>query len=316
MFGDGIANLFWMLSVVIPFWMMATNEGHAQEQSLTIASVQYPVEGNKTLEEILAKVEAFTEEAVAKKVDVLVLPELLTLDAWPVQEGAEETIESERKVVQEIASKITPGYFAGIRQLAKKHHIAIMAGSSPELDVESKKLFNVALLVQADGKELIQKKIHPTKWERDIGIASGKEITIADTPWGKTAILVCYDVEFPDLSAVLVEKSPMLILVPSMTESEAGLKRVRWTSQARAIEHHAIVVVSGTVGHPMPTWQLFGQSAILGPASETFAMNDVEGTINTRGMIIQTIDLKALTYSREQTHYHPAKDKREKTSGD
>ncbi len=316
MLGDGFANLFWMLSVVIPFSLVATNEGHAQEQSLTIASVQYPVEGNKTLEEILAKVEAFTEEAVTKKVDVLVLPELLTLDAWPVQEGVEETIESERKVVQEIASKITPGYFNGIRQLAKKHHIAIMAGSSPELDAESKKLFNIALLVQADGKELSQKKIHPTKWERDIGFASGNEIEIAETPWGKTAILICYDVEFPDLSAGLVEKSPMLILVPSMTESEAGLKRVRWTSQARAIEHHAIVVVSGTVGQPMPTWQLFGQSAILGPASETFEMDDVEGAANTRGMIIQTIDMKALSQSREQTHFHPAKDKREKTSGD
>ena len=281
--------------------------------TLTIASTQYPIEGNKSVEEILGKVEAFVQEAAEKKADVIVFPELITLDAWPVPEP--QNI-NEKQIVETVAREVTPGYFEGIRKLAQKYQLAIVAGSSPVLETEagkgSPKIYNTTLLCFSDGQEFTQRKIHATHWEREIGFSPGEKLSLVETPWGKSAILVCYDVEFPNLSANLISESPVVLFVPSMAESPAGMKRVRWTAQARAIEHHAIVVVSGTVGQTTDTWHHFGQAAVFSPADEEFFPEDTLGEPSKRQLIIQTINLPDLLASRSKSHYYPAKDVRER----
>lgn len=68
------------------------------------------------------------------------------------------------------------------------------------------------------------------------------------TPWGKLAILTCYDIEFPEAARIAADKGVELILCPSYTETVSGYYRVRNTSQARAIENQLFVALSGIVG--------------------------------------------------------------------
>ena len=79
-------------------------------------------------------------------------------------------------------------------------------------------------------------------------IKSGKELKCFDTEYGKIAINICYDSEFPMLARKQVEAGCVLILVPSCTDTLAGFHRVKIGCQARALENQCYVVQSLLVG--------------------------------------------------------------------
>ena len=66
--------------------------------------------------------------------------------------------------------------------------------------------------------------------------------------WLKIGILICYDVEFPELARVATERGARIIFVPFCTDSRQGYLRVRYCGQARAIESPAVGVVRDETG--------------------------------------------------------------------
>lgn len=272
------------------------------KSSLLIAVAQYPIKGNQSVDSILNKCEDFLKESKAKSAHLVVFPELVTLDAWPVgQDGLKDT-----EILRDISTKVSPKYFSGLKSLAKRYDVMILAGSSPRLIKEQ--TFNTSVLYFPDGKQLIQNKINLTAWERKVGFSAGSQLNIGHTKWGNFAILVCYDSEFPDLSSSLSAEHPTVIFVPSMTESQNGFERVRWSAQARSVEQHAFVVVSSTVGRTSPTWQHYGQSAIITPRSPAFPVATITGKKNERDLVFANLDFAKLSSSRKKTEYYPARD--------
>ena len=77
----------------------------------------------------------------------------------------------------------------------------------------------------------------------------GDELKIFDTDVGKIGILVCFDVEFPELSRLLVDRGMQILFVPFLTDTKNGYLRVRRCAQARAIENECYVAISGSVGN-------------------------------------------------------------------
>lgn len=275
---------------------------------MRLSVVQYKIEGDRTLSQFLEKVERHIQRAVEQKVDIVLLPELITFDTWQVsqvethsQPAPEEIAETHR-----IASEVSPHYLSLLAKLASKLEVDIVGGSTPRLEGEN--LYNTAVAFFSDGTKFMQDKIYPTHWELQVGICPGEELRAMHTKWGNAVILTCYDIEFPDLSTKLVPMRPELILVPSMTESESGLQRVRWCAQARAVEHHAFVAVSGTVGQPSETWRHFGQALIVGPREFTFTNLPTQGRAGEEMQIVQTLDFALLRESRLQTDFYPALD--------
>ncbi len=308
-----------LLALIMAWLFVMSNNSRANEgrrkmsTGLKVASVQFPIQGNQSSAQLLAKIEGYVKQAVKKDVELVVFPEFVALDAWPIpikeekpQHLVEPNEKSDREIVQQIAKITTPDFFAGVKRLARKYNIAILAGSAPRF--EKTLMYNTAIMVFPDGRQFQQDKINLTKWERDVGFLPGKQLMVTQTPWGQAAILICYDTEFPDLSAALMPYNLSLIFVPSMTESQQGLNRVRCTAQARAIEHHAYVILSGTVGEPSPDWQHFGQSAILSPSETPFPNLIIEGERNRSDMVIQNLDLNCLAQSKKASEFHPAAD--------
>ncbi len=273
-----------------------------------IAAVQYEIQGNQSSEQLLAKLEAAVEEAVAAKADCVVFPELVTFDTWRVDEIESHLVPSLQEIeeTRRIATEITPGFLRGMAELAEKYQIDILAGTTPR--VEGNSIFNSAHLFFHDGSSFRQDKLYPTHWELKAGISPGSELASCDTRWGKIVILTCYDVEFPNISALLVSEQPEIIFVPSMTESDAGLQRVRWCAQARAVEHHAFVIVAGTVGSPSPSWKHFGQAAFFAPRDSRFADNPVTGQLSESMVLTNRLDMQALRESRQSTEFNPSAD--------
>ena len=295
------------------------SEGREDERRtvLRVSAVQFPIEGQQSVEEILDKVESFVRCSIEKKADLIVFPELLTLDAWPlsaIEDGegrpASRPERTDAEKVRRIAEDVTPQFEAGVRSLAERYKVAILAGSSPQLRGEN--IYNSSLLIFPDGRELRQDKLNLTSWEKSAGFRPGETLSVARTRWGNIAILICYDVEFPDLSCLLIPQRPSVLLVPSMTESRAGLERVRWTARARSVEHHAFVIISSTVGQTSPNWRHFGQAATISPRSEAFPVEEVAGNENEPDFIVHPFDLSELAASRDETTFDPSEDVRKR----
>ncbi|MEO8268079.1 MAG: nitrilase-related carbon-nitrogen hydrolase [Aureliella sp.] len=283
-------------------------DGVLPVHEVRIAAVQHEIQGNQTIEQLFAKLETAVAEGVAAKADCIVFPELVTFDTWRVHEIESHLVPSQQEIeeTRRIATEITPVFLRGMAELAQKYQVDILAGTTPR--IEGSSIFNSAHMFFRDGGSFRQDKLYPTHWELKAGISPGSELATCDTRWGKCAILTCYDVEFPNVSALLVSEPPEIIFVPSMTESQAGLERVRWCAQARAVELHAFVIVAGTVGSPSPSWKHFGQAAFVTPRDSRLVENSVTGQLGEAMVLSTQLDLRALRESRQSTDFNPSAD--------
>ena len=141
--------------------------------------------------------------------------------------------------------------------------------------MEKRELYIVAYLFRRDGTHAKQYKLHITPSEaRWWGVSPGRELEVFDTDRGTIAILICYDVEFPELSRMAVAAGANIFFVPFNTDSRSGYRRVRSCAQARCIENHVYAVLAGPVGN-LPFVDgadiHYGQSCVLTPCDIPFA---------------------------------------------
>jgi predicted amidohydrolase len=166
-----------------------------------------------------------------------------------------------------------------------------------------------------DGTLGKQYKLHITPSERKWwGVTPGNRVEIFDTDCGKVAILICYDIEFPELARAVCEAGAEILFVPSCTDDRQGYWRVRYCCHARAIENQVYVALTGTVGH-LPVTGLglnYGQAGILTPSDFPFSRDGVaaEGVPNTEQIVIADVDLADLAESRINGTTIPVNDKR------
>ena len=103
--------------------------------------------------------------------------------------------------------------------MAVSYNINIVAGSLPVNT--DQKLYNVSFLCRRDGTWDSQYKLHVTPDETECwGLRGGEELKVFDTDIGKIGILICYDVEFPELSRLLADKGMKILLVPFWTDTQ------------------------------------------------------------------------------------------------
>jgi predicted amidohydrolase len=206
-------------------------------------------------------------------------------------------------------------YLAFFKQLAVSRQIMIVAGSVPVRQADGT-LRNVAHLFSPGGNVYTQEKLHLTPAEaRYWNLKPGEGLKVFDTHIGRIAILICYDIEFPELSRILVDAGVDLIVVPFATDERKAYQRVRYCAQARAVENTIYVALAGNVGGlpRSPAMAVnFGQAAILTPSDFAFPLNGIaaEGIVNTQTVVVSDIDLGALEIEREVANVRPLMDRR------
>jgi predicted amidohydrolase len=204
-------------------------------------------------------------------------------------------------------------YIELMRELAQYWRIFLIGGSHPTL--REGHLYNTAYLFTPDGEVHEQDKIHRTRWEREMwDTAAGDQLYLFDTSFGKIAILICYDIEFPELARKVCEAGADILFVPSCTDDRQGFLRVRYCCHARAIENQVYVAMTSTVGN-LPVEGLgvhYGQASIITPSDFPFSRDGIaaEGTPNVEQIIIADINLDNLTQNRVNGTTIPLYDKR------
>ncbi|MFW6323576.1 MAG: GNAT family N-acetyltransferase [Desulfovibrionales bacterium] len=263
-----------------------------------LGTVQWQMRRFTSFDDFLQQVEFFVDTVSDYESDLILFPELFNAPLIARYEN-DPPAEAMRKLA---------GYTKQLRDelvnMALSYNINIVTGSIPEY--QEGKLCNVSYLCRRDGTWDSQYKLHITPDEaQSWGLTGGSELKVFQTDLGRIGILICYDIEFPELSRLLAEKGVNIILVPFWTDTKNAYLRVRRCAQARAIENECYVVVSGSVGN-LPKVETMGiqysQAAIFTPSDFAFPHDAIaaETTPNTETTLIADLDLDLLKELRKK----------------
>jgi predicted amidohydrolase len=146
-------------------------------------------------------------------------------------------------------------------------------------------------------------------------MVGGNELKIFDTDRGRIGILICYDVEFPELPRLLSEQGMEILFVPFLTDTQNGYNRVRFCAQARAIENECYVAIAGSVGNLPKVNNMdiqYAQSAVFSPSDFPFPTNATvsEATPNAELTLIADVNLDLLKELHRAGSVRNLKDRR------
>jgi predicted amidohydrolase len=243
-------------------------------------------------EDFLKQFEFFVDAVAGYKADFVLFPEFFNvpLMAKYNQQNPADAIRS--------LAQFTEGLREEMLALAVSYNINIISGSMPVY--KDSGLYNVSYLLRRDGTWDEQYKIHITPDEASYwGVKGGNELKVFETDVCKIGILICFDVEFPELPRLLAEKGMEILFVPFSTDTKNGYQRVRHCAHARAIENECYVAISGSVGNLPYVENMdiqYAQSAVFTPSDFAFAHDAIaaEATPNTEMTLIVDVDLDLL----------------------
>ncbi|MBB5687335.1 bifunctional GNAT family N-acetyltransferase/carbon-nitrogen hydrolase family protein [Sphingobium boeckii] len=279
-------------------------------EGVRLATVQFQARAVKTFEEFIKSVEYFVDVASEYRSDFVVFPELFTLPLLSFETRKLSPMEA-----IDALTEYTPRIMAEFNRMALAYNINIIGGSHPTR-AEDGDIQNVAYVALRDGSTHSQEKIHPTPNERYWwNIKGGDSIDVIQTDCGPIGVLICYDSEFPELARRLVDQGARIIFVPFCTDSRQGYLRVRYCSQARAIENQCFMVLSGNVGNLPGVDNMdiqYAQSCILTPCDFPFARDGIaaEASENVETLTIADVNLADLTWARAEGTVRNLNDRR------
>ncbi|MEQ8196211.1 MAG: carbon-nitrogen hydrolase family protein [Rhodospirillales bacterium] len=93
----------------------------------------------------------------------------------------------------------------------------------------------------------------------------GDKIVVADTPWGKLGLTVCYDLRFPYLYRALAQAGAEFITVPAAFTRVTGQAHWHVLLRARAIENGCFIFAPAQTGDHAEGRQTFGHSLVVDP---------------------------------------------------
>lgn len=273
------------------------------------AAVQYRQRKINSFEEFEKMVKYFVDVVSDYKCDFVLFPELFTLQLLSIEN---EQLSPEKAIIH--VAKYSERLENFFSDMAIRYNVNIIAGSHPQ--IVGDQVQNIAGVYLRDGQIYHQPKIHPTPNERYWwNVTGGSKVSVIPTDCGPIGVLVCYDCEFPELSRHLVNQGMRILFVPFLTDERQSYCRVRYCSQARAVENQIYVVMSGSVGNLPNVENLdihYAQSCILTPCDFPFARDGIaaDTTPNVETVAIADLRIDSLIEARNDGTVQNLKDRR------
>lgn len=134
-------------------------------------------------------------------------------------------------------------------------------------------------------------------------ILPGKVAVVADTPFAKIGLSICYDIRFPHLYRDLAQAGAELIMIPSAFTKTTGEAHWHVLNRARAIETGSFVISPCAIGAIDGGGESYGHSLIVNPWGEVLAD---AGTHS--GVVHVKVDLDEVAVARKRIpsiHHQP-----------
>jgi predicted amidohydrolase len=162
---------------------------------------------------------------------------------------------------------------AALRELARQLGIYIHIGSLA-IRISSERAANRGFLIDRTGEIAARyDKIH--MFDVDLGngesyresnnYRAGEAGVLADLPWGRLGVTICYDLRFPALYRALAEAGASFLAIPSAFTRQTGEAHWHVLMRARAIENGCYVLAAAQGGKHENGRETFGHSLVVDP---------------------------------------------------
>ena len=239
----------------------------------------------------LATAVAAVSEAKSAGADYVLTPEMTNI------------IDRRERLLATIVDEERDPLLAALREAARKHAMYIHIGSlavkaSPDRGA------NRSFLIDRRGDVVARyDKIHMF----DVDLAGGESYreshsyragdlaVVADLPWGRLGVTICYDLRFPALYRALAESGASFFSIPSAFTKPTGEAHWHVLMRARAIENGCFVFAAAQGGKHESGRESFGHSLVVDPWGQILAEAGTEP-----GVIFAEIDPAQVTAARSR----------------
>lgn len=256
-------------------------------EKIRIAVIQLLSKG--TLPERQHHLADMVDQAAGKEPDIITLPEV-----WngPYQSSmfprfAEPVDGSSKKLLS---------------ALAKKHHVYLAGGTIAE--TEDGKNYNTAYVFNRSGEVIARhRKMHlfdinvsgGQKFRESDTLTAGDEVTVFETEFCRFGLCICYDLRFPELSRLMVDRGAKVILVPAAFNMTTGPVHWELLFRQRAVDNQAYYIGTAPARDLTADYKSWGHSIVTDPWGDVLVQMEAE-----EGIAVAEIDLGKLERIRRE----------------
>ena len=257
------------------------------KQNCRMAAIQM-VSGPRVADN-LAVADALIADAVAQGAQLVVLPEYFPVIGAVDADRVNAREDFGRGPIQ-----------AWLVATAQKYGIWIFAGSIPLTATVADKMRNSSLAYNPAGECVARyDKVHlfgfrkgDESYDEAAFIEAGNQPVAVDTPFGRVALSICYDLRFPELYRALAPVD--LILMPAAFTDTTGRAHWEILLRARAIENQCYLLAVGQGGRHESGRTTHGNSMIVDPWGEI-----LDRKMKGPGIVIADLDHARIAEIRE-----------------
>ncbi|GJD51471.1 Deaminated glutathione amidase [Methylobacterium crusticola] len=188
-----------------------------------------------------------------------------------------------------------------LRDVARERGVVVHVGSLAIRNGD--KVANRAFLIDREGAvAATYDKLHlydvdlpnGESWRESATYTGGGRAVVADLPWGRLGIAICYDVRFPALYRALAEAGAEILSAPAAFTRQTGEAHWHVLQRARAIETGSFMISAAQGGRHEDGRETYGHSLIVDPWGRVLA--EADGA--EPGVIVADIDLALVADAR------------------
>lgn len=208
------------------------------------------------------------EEAARGGADYVMTPEMTNI------------LEVDReRLFSAIAVEENDPNLAVLRELARRHDIYLHIGSLA-IKASADKAVNRGFLIDPKGEITARyDKIHMfdvdlaqgESYRESRNFRPGEVAVVADLPWGRLGLSICYDLRFPALYRALAEAGCTFLAIPSAFTRQTGEAHWHVLTRARAIENGCFVFAAAQGGLHENGRETYGHSLAIDPWGRVLA---------------------------------------------
>ena len=215
-----------------------------------ICQIRTELDQGQTME----KAERMVREAAENGAQVICLPEMFNCPY-------------SKKYFRTIAVQGHENSVNAMSAWARENRIVLIGGSVPE--TEDGKIYNTCFVFNEKGEQIARhRKIHlfdvdiPGMCFRESDtFASGKDITVFDTRYGRFGVAICFDIRFPELFRAMAKR---------------GAQPAHWemSLRMRAVDNEVFLAGASAARHEGFSYECWGHSMFVDPFGPVLAAAD------------------------------------------
>lgn len=163
-----------------------------------------------------------------------------------------------------------------LAEQAARHRLWLVGGTLPLRTADDGARVRAACLLFNDRGQQVARydKAHlfdvqtPGSQERyaeSATIEPGNRYIVADTPWGRLGLAVCYDLRFPEQFRAMADQGMEILALPAAFTASTGAAHWETLLRARAIENQCYVIAAAQGGRHANGRETFGDSLLIDP---------------------------------------------------